>query len=928
MAEASATTQLPVSLCAACQGTGRVGARACRTCRGLSMGLIARNHLLFFGAPITRYDLALGRVRRIFNRARVLLVIVIGLNFWVWAGVLLYKTGAASVFFSASFNSPINFLRSVSPQIALLFWLGVAFFSYSWYRTTSERDVGAEVEPYDYNYPKLELAPSSGDWDVLRHEFPRGKRLDIAKTYTPEAHGVLAAAYNVADKSGQAELTAIHILYALLSCSRVSNIFIRLGILSSHIQKQLASAFAKSAIHQSAVVAPRVSAEAATCLFGAYLRAYESHQEYVSVTELLEATIAASPIIQEILFDLNIDNQKLANVVGWARVRERLHRQYTQVRTHAWLRSKHGIDRAMTAVATPFLNQFSEDVTEAAQFNRVEACVAREHEIDEILRVVEGGVANVLLVGDFGAGKRTIINGIAQKMVSDDVPARLKDKRLVRLSTSSLLSGTSPAGAVERLIRCMSEVSRAGNIILFIHNIHELVGVSAGNEGGKSLDVASSLSEYIAGGRFMTLATTTPESYAQAIVHSGLGNVFTKVDVTEMDENQAIQVLESKAGYIEFKQQVFFSYAAIEKAVTLAKRFLHEQYLPGSALEVMSEAASFAHSHKGLHSLVTAEEVNAVVAEKTHIPVTTVTADETSKLLHLEEVMHERVVGQDEAVSLIAAALRRSRAEMRAQGRPIANFLFMGPTGVGKTELAKTIAEVYFGGENRMVRLDMSEYQDTSSIYRLIGAPNQKGTGVLTEAVRRSPFTLLLLDEIEKADKDVLNLFLQVMDDGRLTDSTGRVVDFTNVIIIATTNAGTSYVQEQLRNGISSEAIKDRLLHGGLSEYFRPEFLNRFDGIVLFKALTSDDIKRVASLMLKRIAKDLEAKGVRLEVGPGALDFLAKAGFDPDFGARPMRRALEDTVENKLADLLLGGQLHRHDTARLLANGEVEVVRG
>jgi ATP-dependent Clp protease ATP-binding subunit ClpA len=909
-----------------CQGTGRNGSRKCKLCGGLAMTLIAKDHLLYFGEPITRYDLALGRMRRLFNRVRVLTIVVIGLNFWVWAGVLAYKAGLFHLLVNPSFNSPINFLRAVPSQVAFLFWLGVSFFSYCWYRTSSERAVGSEVEPYDYNYPKLNFAPEP-DIAAARKEFSSKKRLDIAKTFTPEAINAIAAAYGVADKSGSADVTPIHLLYGLLSFNRVSNIFVRLGILGTHIQKQLGAAF-KTQAHTSAVLAPRVSPEFAASLFGAYTRAYETHQEYVSVTELLEAAINASSQIQEILFDLNIDKQKLANVVEWARVRERLHRQYMEVRSHAWLRSKHGIDRAMTAVATPFLNQFSQDVTEAAQFGRVEACVARDHEIDEILRVIEGGVANVLLVGDFGAGKRTIVDGIAQKMISDDVPARLKDKRLVRLSTSSLLSGTSPAGAVERLIRCMYEISRAGNIILFIHNIHELVGVSAGGEGGKSLDVASSLAEYITGGRFMTIATTTPDNFAQAISHSGLGNVFTKVDVNEMDENQAIQVLESKVGYVEYKHQVFFAYAAIEKAVQLSKRFLHEQYLPGSALEVMSEAASFTHSHKGLHALVTAEEVNAVVAEKTHIPVTSVTSDETNKLLHLEEVMHQRVIGQDEAVELIAAALRRSRAEMRAKGRPIANFLFLGPTGVGKTELAKTIAEVYFGGEDRMVRLDMSEYQDKSSIYRLIGAPNQKGTGVLTEAVRRSPFTLLLLDEIEKADKDVLNLFLQVMDDGRLTDSTGRVVDFTNVIIIATSNAGTSYVQEQLNSGVASSIIKEHLLHGGLNEYFRPEFLNRFDGIVLFKALSSEDIKQVAGLMLKRVAKDLEAKGIRLEVGPGALDFLAKAGFDPDFGARPMRRALEDKVENKLADLLLSGQLHRHDTARLLQSGEIEVTRG
>ena len=392
-----------------------------------------------------------------------------------------------------------------------------------------------------------------------------------------------------------------------------------------------------------------------------------------------------------------------------------------------------------------------------------------------------------------------------------------------------------------------------------------------------------------------------------------------------MTEDQAIQVVESKVGYAEYKHKVFFSYDAIEKAVKLSRKYIHELFLPGSALEIMTEAAAHTFSKKGANSLVSGEEVAQIVSEKTNIPVTTVSADESTKLMKLEEEMHKRVIGQEEAVDLVANALRRARAEIRSTNRPISNFLFMGPTGVGKTELAKTIAQVYFGGEEKIIRLDMSEYQEKESINRLIGMPGQKGTGVLTEAVRRAPFSLLLLDEVEKADRDILNLFLQVMDDGRLTDSTGHVYDFTNVIIIATTNAGTSYVQEQMRAGLSSDAIKDRLLHGELKQYFKPEFLNRFDGIVLFKPLTQADIKKVAALMLGRVSKDLEKKGILTEVTDGALDYLSQVGFDPEFGARPMRRAIQERIENKLAEMLLGGKLRRRDTVILGDGGEIRV---
>jgi len=305
--------------------------------------------------------------------------------------------------------------------------------------------------------------------------------------------------------------------------------------------------------------------------------------------------------------------------------------------------------------------------------------------------------------------------------------------------------------------------------------------------------------------------------------------------------------------------------------------------------------------------------------------VTTISEDESSKLLRLEEEMHKRVIGQHQAVLLVANALRRARAEIRSQKKPIANFLFLGPTGVGKTELAKTIADVYFGGEDRMIRVDMSEYQDKSGIYRLIGQPGQQGSGILTEAVRQHPFSLVLFDEMEKADPDVLNLFLQVFDDGRLTDSVGRLIDFTNTIIIATSNAGTQYVADQLGKGVELEEIRQSLIRGELKKYYRPEFLNRFDGIVLFRALDREEIKQVAGLMLKRVEKDLEKRGVFLRVDAAALESLADVGFDPEFGARPMRRAIQDTVENNLAELVLGGKLKRRDTVVIGEGGKIKV---
>lgn len=912
---------LNILLCPTCRSIGSVNFRRCPECRGLAIGLSVRGKFLFWDYPLTRYHLALNKARVIFNKIRSLTILIIAINFWFWFGFAVYKIDNFNLIVNSISGGHIsNFILSL-PSVHL-FWLGLIFLLYFWSLLIRAKKKPVLVEKYNYNDSDVMKNEETvfNNWTEAR-KVPMKYRKNIAETYTEEARLVLGEAYRIADRNGYNSVGAIHLFHALLSFNRIGNIFIRLGIPAHTIQTQLG--ISPKDKKDASGGMPLPSDELIQILFQSYEEAYLSHQEYVSVTELLLSVVQESPFLQEILFDLNVDKQKLKNVVEWVRIRERLYREYQSHRRYSSGRSKKGMDKAMTALQTPFLDQFSEDMTLLALYGNAEPCIAREKEIEEIFRVVDSGQSNLMLVGDSGVGKKSIMEGLSEKMAADDVPVRLKDKRLIRLSIPALLAGTTPSGAVERLLSIIYEIKRARNIILFIHNIHDLIGVTAGAEGG--LDVANSLAEKLSDSSFFTFATTNSEAYAKQIINSPLGSTFTKIEIREMDENQAIQVLESKVGYTEYKNNVFFSYDAIAKAVSLARRFLHDIYLPGSALEIMGESAIYTRNHKGLNSLVTGEEVAAVIAEKTNIPVTTVSADESQKLLNLEKEMRKRVVGQEEAVDLVANALRRARAEIRSVNRPIANFLFLGPTGVGKTELAKTIAEVYFGGEQRMIRLDMSEYQDKSSIYRLIGSPGEKGSGILTEAVRHDPFALLLLDEIEKADKDILNLFLQVMDDGRLTDSTGRVVDFTNIILIATSNAGTAYVQEQMRAGLSSEVIKERLLRGELSQYFRPEFLNRFDGIVLFKALSRDSIKEIAGLMLKRVAKDLEVKGIEMEIENSALDFLADVGFDPDFGARPMRRAIQERIENRLAELVLSGKLGRRDRIVVGRGGEIRV---
>jgi ATP-dependent Clp protease ATP-binding subunit ClpC len=884
---------------------------------GQKMGRMIRGLWLYFNKPVSGYHIQLRRMRVWLYRFEIL-------------GAVVFAVGMLVLFARQALNYSLDELQDPSfwfdaklstNSAPVFFWLSMVSFSFILYRKIHSQKKIHVVEQKDYKEtgPEPDITEQVDiDWSSIT-KVPRKKRKNIAKTFTDESFTVLEDAYLVAQKNNNTGISPIHIFYALLGNPKVRGVFIRLGIPVKGLRAKIAEALPK----KKDAVEPKFSESAIQVIFYSYENAYQAHQEFVGVTEILLATVRQSEALQEVLYDLEVDGQKLANVVEWVRVRERMRSRYKKFSRAASHVSKHGMDRAMTAVATPFLNNYSKDLTLAAKYGYLTQCVAREKEIREIYRVIEGGRSSIVLVGEHGVGKKSIVEGIVQRMIVGDVPKRLFDKRMVQLSTTALLAGTTTSGAQQRLLQMMHEIRKAKNIILFINNIQDLVSVNEAG-GSEGLDVSESLAEFM-GGNILVFATSTLDGYNRHINNSSLGTKLSRIDIGEMDENQTIQVLQTKAGEVEYKQKVFFSYDSLSQSANLSAQYLHDQTLPESALGIMSEAASYTHNAKGDNAMVSADDVAGVVADKTGIPMTSISEDESNKLLRLEEEMHKKVVGQEEAVKLVANALRRARAQIRSTNRPIANFLFLGPTGVGKTELTKTIAQVYFGGEKRMIRIDMSEFQDKSGIYRLIGQPGQKGSGILTEAVRQQPFSLVLLDEMEKADPDILNLFLQVFDDGRLTDSIGRVIDFTNTIIIATSNAGTSFVQEQISAGVPLEDIRQTLIRGELKKYYRPEFLNRFDGIVLFKSLQRDEIKQIASIMLKRVEKDLESKGVSLRVEETALEALAEAGFDPEFGARPMRRAIQEKIEDKLAELVLGGSLKRRDTVVLGVGAEIWV---
>lgn len=886
--------QFPILVCG---DAGSTFSSKQNNCHGMQAARAVGDHVLYIDVPFTRYHIALRKARHTLKKIQLIAAV---LFFLIPFAVVLYYILLLP-------NTYISVAYWKSPTATILLPLSIAFLGllYLWYRLLVQKTVQPEIEPFSSSEQDRPLMLHQ--WEDITH-VPHKKRVSIFNYFTEESQAVIEQAYMLAAKQKAPEITPVHLFHALLSEVQIGNIFVRLGIGTARLK----TLFENLTPTKTSPADPLIGNDVWQILFAAYDEAVVSKQPYVDLTELLLATVRQSTVLQEFLYDYDVEADTLANVVEWIRIREHLRHQYKKMRQVGATRNKYGLDRAMTAVATPYLNAFSQDLTMAANYGRLEHCVAREKEIDEIFRVVEGGRQSVLLVGDRGVGKMSIIYGIAQRMVAEDVPDRLKDKRLVQLSTSALVAGTTLSGAQERLLRMMREIRRAGNIMLVIENLQDLVSVGGDGEG---LDVSETLAEELNKNAFLTFATTTTEGFNKHIINTQIGQVFSRIDVKEMDQNQAIRVLESKAGLIEYKQQVYFSYKAIAKAVEYAGRFIYDQQLPSSALGIITEAASYCKNTNGAKTLVMPEDVAVIISQKTGIPTTSISSDESEKLLKLEEAMHERLVGQDEAVVLVASALRRARADIRSGKRPIANFLFLGPTGVGKTELAKTIAEIYFGGEERMIRIDMSEYQDQSAIYRMIGQPGKQGTGILTEAVRQQPFSLVLLDEMEKADPNVLNLFLQVFDDGRLTDSVGRVIDFTNTIIIATSNAGTEYVQSQLQAGIELEQIRDSLIRTELKQYYRPEFLNRFDGIVLFRSLQREEIKEIAKRMLQRLGSRLEEeRGVQIRIDAAALESLADVGFDPEFGARPMRRAIQDRVENGLAEFILSGRLNRRDT--------------
>lgn len=572
-----------------------------------------------------------------------------------------------------------------------------------------------------------------------------------------------------------------------------------------------------------------------------------------------------------------------------------------------------GLNRGWTARPTKILDEYSLDFTKLAQEKRLPRVIGRGEVVENIFRIISrSDRENVMLLGDQGCGKTTLIGGLAQQIIRGNAPETLRYKRIIALDTAKLIAGTKTMGELgERIINIINEIIASGNIILFIDQIEELL---RGDEANAI--VLSALEPHLSTDEFNAIAATSPDNYKLYIEpRESFANIFQNVEVPETSKEDAVQILFDFAERFEKEHKVVITYKALVAAVDLSARYIHDRVLPEKAISILDEAATMVASR--LIKVVTAEDVAAIIVLKTHIPVTTVSEEESKKLLNLEEKLHDRVVDQEEAVKAVADALRRARVGLKSEKRPIGSLLFLGPTGVGKTELSKALADVYFGSEDAVVRLDMSEYQTKDSVDKLIGAPpgspNAQIGGYLTEAVRRKSFTLVLLDEIEKAHPDIFNIFLQVMEDGRLTDNLGRTIDFSNTIIIATSNASGQLIQDQIKTGVTMDVLKQKVFDD-LRTTFRPEFLNRFDGIMVFKPLTEEQVKEIAKMMIKKIQKNLAVKDINLVIKDELVNEFAKRGFDPSLGARPLRRLIQDTLESRIATEMLSGNIKKGAT--------------
>ena len=812
--------------------------------------------------------------------------------------------------------------------------------------------------------------------------------------FTNSAEQAIVIANELAARLGHKYIGTEHILYGLAEEQNgvASKVLESQGVTSDDILKEIEELVGVSEEGpiediESIGFTPRTK----RVIENAFAEARKLGSEYIGTEHILVGIMReGDSVAVRIMMDLNVNPQRLYNEIVKA-----INESDTQEQT-AGRNSNYG-----SYNSTPTLNQYGSDLTKKAREGKLDPVIGRKGEIERVIQILSRRTKNnPCLIGEPGVGKTAIAEGLAEKIIAGDVPEMLKNKRVVSIDISGMVAGAKYRGDFEeRIKKSLEEVKKAGDVILFIDEIHTIVG--AGSAEG-AVDAANILKPLLARGEIQVVGATTTNEYRKYIEKdAALERRFSPVMVAEPSEEDTIKILEGLRDKYEAHHNVKITDEAIKSAVELSSRYVNDRYLPDKAIDLIDEAASkvrmqtftkpdsirkleeeiekvdkekeeaiatqnfekaaklrddekaskqklqeaqkkWKDSNTKKVMTLNSENIAQVIATWTGIPVAKITETENEKLRHLEENLHKRVVGQDEAVSAVAKAIRRGRVGLTDPNRPTGSFLFLGPTGVGKTELAKALAEAMFGNENSMIRVDMSEFMEPHSVAKLIGAPpgyvGYDEGGQLTEKVRRKPYSVILFDEVEKAHPDVMNMLLQILEDGRLTDSQGRTVNFKNTIIIMTSNIGARLITDKNKLGFSGENnIEEskkqdyentkKEVMAELKKQFRPELLNRIDDIIVFHKLENEDVKKIIDIMLSQVTKRLEAQNIKIEITESVKDLIAKKGVDNNYGARPLRRAIQNMLEDKIAEAILDGKVKTNKKAKAEVENDEIVIK-
>ena len=810
--------------------------------------------------------------------------------------------------------------------------------------------------------------------------------------FTNRAKKAIEIANDIAIEMGHSYIGTEHILYGLSKegSGVAARVLENQNIIAEDILNKIEELIGREEkIEDTIGFTPRTK----RVIENSFLEARKLGYNYIGTEHLLIGILKeGDSIAARILLDLNVNIPKLYNEIVKV-----INDETDGAQSNSGKKSQN---KRGSYNQTQTLNQFGQDLTKKAEEGKLDPVIGRKQEIERVIQILSRRTKNnPCLIGEPGVGKTAVVEGLAQKIVSGDVPEILKDKRVVTVDISSMVAGSKYRGDFEeRIKKALNEVKKAGDVILFIDEIHTIVGAGAADG---AIDAANILKPLLARGEIQLVGATTLEEYRKYIEKdSALERRFSPVTVTEPSEKDTIEILKGIRDKYEAHHNVKITDEAIEAAVKMSTRYINDRFLPDKAIDLIDEAASRARiktytepdnlkdlqtqieevaknkeeavktqkfekaaslrdkekelkekyekeeqkwKNKNTKSVTNIKEENIaeVIASWTGIPAQKLTEDENARLKNLEENLHKRVVGQNEAVEAVAKAIKRGRVGLKDPKRPIGSFLFLGPTGVGKTELSKALAECLFGDENAMIRVDMSEYMEPHSVSKLIGSPPgyvgfDEG-GQLTEKIRREPYSVILFDEIEKAHPDVMNMLLQILEDGRLTDSQGRTVNFKNTVIIMTSNLGARLITDKKSLGFSkAEEEKDlskeyedtkKEVMQVLKRELRPEFINRIDEIIVFHKLNDDEIRKIIDIMLDEVVKRLKEQKIDIEIEDSVKDIIAKQGIDKAFGARPLRRAIQNILEDKLAEEILDGNLKKNKTTVIGADGEKIVVK-